>query len=181
MCKFNGLKKGDCINSSIIVGARGSHLFVEKTGFLEEVDFHTIKTVMRNGMPIDQYSMADGTLAFIQGAKEKGRIFFDKIYGACELVGTLSDISCFSCPSDFGSLRIIDCSDLARTNAGDEKKEMFLFSLEKINVNISIEKTIKTGFIPLDLVETKNDGLGFVCGIFEEKVVVIPEKHKNNL
>ena len=181
MLIFNGLKVGDCIDSSsVIAGARGSHLFALKDGLLGEVDFHSIKTVIRNGISIDRYSMADGNLCFIQAAKEKGRIYFNSNYGACEFVGTLSDIGCFSSPADFGSLRTIECSKLSRVEKGNEQIEVFLNPQQKINVNISIENTIKSGFIPLDLVQTNNDGIGFVFGTYQDKVAIRLEQHRNN-
>ena len=180
MSIFNGLLIGDHLDDdTTLAGARGPHLFGMKDGVLQEVDFNAITSVTRNGEVITSNKMADGKVCFVQAAPEKGRIFIERNFGACEFVGFLPGMNCYASPADFGSLRVIEGGVLARTNAGNDTRSLFLPTMDPCEVQISIENTFKLGFIATDLVQTPN-GMGFVTGRFKDEIAVRLEHHRNN-
>lgn len=179
---FNGLCVGDIIDSGLeIAGARGDYLLAyDSNVVLNVIDINSIKSIHRTGHEINRFMTADGRVVFVEMAK-RGTIIVDRKWGACELVGKLSDTDLFSCPCDFGLLRALsdDGTFIARSSDKGCTRDCFDSKMEPIKVQISLQKTLPLGVAALDLVITPT-GRGTVIGVVDGKVAVLPERNRNN-
>lgn len=182
--KFKGVKFDDMLpnSDSKIAGARGSHLFsyVDKIEdkILTEIDPSQISSVIRNQetlKPIKFINIKNEMLVEKnEFSNDIWSLYYDNVYGAGILLGTVHDHFAYQFASEFGACRLLKNQAQTVRMKNQCVDSILMPTFEKISISISpstlVYNDCKTLY-PLDFVNTP-DGFGCIAGFYNDKVAV---------